>query len=61
MANLSANTESKICQQVCINNGIDGFTVTQITPPHPVWTNNNGDAVAQLNMVVIGGPNGLNG
>lgn len=55
MANLSANTQTIICQNDC-----SGNTVT-IIPPNPVWINNNGDAVTQLNMVVIGGPNGLNG
>lgn len=53
----SANTEVIICQEICDLSG--GTTTTQITPPHPVWTDGYGTPVTQLNMVVIGG-NGLN-
>lgn len=53
----SANTETIFCEEICadpIN------TVIQSVPPHPVWTDNYGTSVTQLNMVVLGGPNGLN-
>jgi hypothetical protein len=54
----SANTETIICQEVCDLSG--GTTTVSITPPHPVWTDGYGTPVTQLNMVVIGGVNGLN-
>jgi hypothetical protein len=50
----SANTETKICVIDC-----DGNT-TLITPPHPVWSDLTGGTVVQLNMVTLGGPDGLN-
>jgi hypothetical protein len=53
----SAGTETLICVEIC---GPSGTTVTQVVPPHPVWTNGYGTQVTQLNMVVLGGPNGLN-
>ena len=54
----SANTESPICV-ICCNCGATGSTINQVSPPHPVWTNEYGKQVLQMNMVVIGG-NGLN-
>jgi hypothetical protein len=54
LAPLSAGTESIICQAICDQ------SVISINPPHPVWTNGYGKEVVQLNMVVLGGPNGLN-
>jgi len=51
----SANTENFICIPDCEFTGS-----TAVTPPHPVWTDGYGTAVTQLNMVVLGGPNGLN-
>lgn len=52
----SANTENFVCIPEC------GFTgSTSVAPPHPVWTDGYGTSVTQLNMVVLGGPNGLNG
>ena len=52
----SANTENFICIPDC------EFTEsTAVAPPHPVWTDGYGREVTQLNMVVLGGPNGLNG
>jgi len=51
---LSANTAYTLCTLDC-----SGNTVT-LEFPHPVWTNNNGNAVTQLNAVQLGGPNGLN-
>ena len=50
---ISAGTEYTVCV-IC-----DGIAV-EINPPHPVWTDGYGREVTQLNMVVIGGSNGLN-
>lgn len=54
----SANTETLICQEICDTDG--GKTVTEVTPPHPEWTDNYGTPVTQLNMVTLGGMKGLN-
>lgn len=55
----SAYTEQIICVQVC--DGISGSTiVVAVNPPHPVWTDNYGTEVTQLNAVTLGGVNGLN-
>ena len=51
---LSANTAYTLCTRNC-----DGDPI-ELQFPHPVWTNNNGNAVTQLNAVQLGGPNGLN-
>ena len=51
----SANTETFICIPDCEFTGS-----TAVAPPHPVWTDGYGTPVTQLNMVVLGGPNGLN-
>jgi hypothetical protein len=51
----SANTENFICIPDCEFTGS-----TAVAPPHPVWTDGYGREVTQLNMVVLGGPNGLN-
>jgi hypothetical protein len=53
----SANTETFLCQEICTSGGT---TTISVTPPHPVWTDGYGTAVTQLNMIVLGGPNGLN-
>lgn len=58
LAPLSANTPVYICQVCTDENGVQ--TATQIEPPHPVWTNGRGKSVVQLNMVALGGENGLN-
>lgn len=50
----SANTAYTLCTLDC-----SGNTIT-LEFPHPVWTNNYGNAVTQLNAVTLGGPNGLN-
>ncbi len=34
--------------------------VVAVNPPHPVWTDNYGTEVIQLNAVTLGGVNGLN-
>jgi hypothetical protein len=51
----SANTENFICIPDCEFTGS-----TAVAPPHPVWTDGYGTEVTQLNMIVLGGPNGLN-
>ena len=53
----SANTETFLCQEICTSGGT---TTISITPPHPVWTDGYGTAVTQLNMITVGGINGLN-
>lgn len=56
---ISAGTfTSKICFEC--PDGSGGTIVTEKEAPHPVYTNGQGDAVVQLDMVVIGGPKGLN-
>ena len=55
----SAGTEYEICE-ICCDCGTTGSTVNLITPPHPVYTDGYGTPVTQLNMVTLGGPNGLN-
>jgi hypothetical protein len=57
MAETSANTQTVICQEICVGSGT---TVTQIIPPNPVYGDLTGGTVTQLNMVVLGGTNGLN-
>jgi len=42
---------------VCVECSGSTFTVET---PHPVWTDNQGNPVVQLNMVVLGGENGVN-
>jgi hypothetical protein len=54
----SANTETLICV-ICCDCGSTGSTITQVAPPHPVWTDGYGTEVTQMNMVTLGG-NGLN-
>jgi hypothetical protein len=56
----SANTETIICEQVCISGGSGGYTVVQVVPPHPVWTDGYGTPVTQMNAVTLGGMFGLN-
>ena len=53
----SANTPYNICE-VCSDETV--ITVYNLTPPHPVYTDGYGTPVTQLNMVTLGGPNGLN-
>jgi hypothetical protein len=55
----SAGTEYVVCE-ICCDCGSTGSTINLLTPPHPVYTDGYGTPVTQLNMVVIGGPNGLN-
>jgi hypothetical protein len=55
----SAGTEYEVCE-ICCDCGSTGSTINLLTPPHPVYTDGYGTPVTQLNMVVLGGPNGLN-
>jgi len=57
MGSTSANTETFFCQEICTDSGT---TVTTVAVPHPVWSDLTGGTVTQLNMVVLGGPDGLN-
>jgi hypothetical protein len=54
MGNVSANTESLVCIFDCSGNP------QTIIPPHPVFSDLSGGTVTQLNMIEIGGQNGLN-
>jgi hypothetical protein len=45
---------------ICCDCGSTGSTVTQVSPPHPVWTDGYGTPVTQMNMVTLGGMFGLN-
>jgi len=53
----SAGTEYNSCN-ICWDG--TGYTSTIVSPPHPTWTNGQGQVVVQLNAVALGGPNGLN-
>lgn len=56
MANTSANTETTIC----VNDDNCAGSPYTIKPPHPVFGDMTGGTVTQLNMILIGGQNGLN-
>jgi hypothetical protein len=56
----SANTETLVCVTCCPCDGSSGSTFS-VVPPHPVWTDGYGTPVTQLNMITLGGINGLNG
>jgi hypothetical protein len=58
MTTTSANTESTICVICCPCTPSE--TITIVNPPHPTWTNGQGQAVIQLNAITLGGSNGLN-
>jgi hypothetical protein len=55
----SANTEYNTCV-ICCDCGSTATTVNSVTTPHPIYTDGFGTPVTQLNMVVLGGINGLN-
>ena len=55
----SANTEVLVCE-ICNDFTTGDITLNQITPPHPVWTDGYGTSVTQLNMITLGGVDGLN-
>jgi len=57
---ISAGTFTSLICRECPD-GSGGTTATaEKNTPHPTWTNSNGDAVVQLQMVTLGGQNGLN-
>jgi hypothetical protein len=58
MTTTSANTESTICVICCPCES--GGTITQVSVPHPTWTDGTGRAVTLLDAVLLGGQNGLN-
>jgi hypothetical protein len=58
MASSSATTNNSQTSFSCRT--CSGTTATTITLPHPVYTNGAGRDIYQLDMVVIGGENGLN-
>jgi hypothetical protein len=53
MGNVSANTETKVCIIDC-----SGTTKT-VTTPHPIFSDLSGGTVTQLNLIELGGQNGL--
>jgi hypothetical protein len=55
----SAGTEYFECV-ICCDCGSTGSTVTQVSPPHPVWTDGYGTPVTQMGSVTLGGMFGLN-
>jgi hypothetical protein len=55
----SANTEYNACV-ICCDCGSTGSTVNSVSTPHPIYTDGYNNPIMQLNMVVLGGPNGLN-
>lgn len=55
----SANTEVFVCEYICVTGGT-GSSVVVLTPPHPQYSNTQGNPVTQLNMITLGGFNGLN-
>ena len=60
LAPLSAGTETIVCYTCLsdLNNG-NAFYYTNVVP-HPTWTNGYGKEIVELDMVALGGPNGLN-
>ena len=53
---ISAGTEV----QICVVSSCDPSGTTFINVSHPTWTNQYGKAIVELNMVALGGMNGLN-
>ena len=54
LAPLSANTQGVVCVHDCNGNAVT------VIPPYPTYSNGKGKDVVQLNMVELGGQNGLN-
>jgi hypothetical protein len=61
-APLSAGTfTAYICQDLCISGDSNNtYTAPALDTPHPTYTNEFGKAVVQLQMVELGGMNGVN-
>ena len=55
---LSAGTESTMCVICCPCTS--GETITTVSPPHPKWTNLQGQTTILLDAIQLGGMNGLN-
>ena len=58
MASSSATTNNSQTSFACRT--CDNVPPVVVTLPHPVYTNGAGREIYQLDMVVIGGENGLN-
>lgn len=56
----SAGTFVSYVCTVCTDSGGTTTATKELGTPHPSYTNNSGDVVVQLQMVTLGGPNGLN-
>ena len=54
LAPLSAGTETKVCVTDCDTN-----TAKLLDTPHPTYTNGRGKAIVQMDMVQMGGENGV--
>lgn len=59
MSTYSAGTYNTFACKTCPTSG-GTYTVSTVRPPNPVYTNGGGDAVVQIQMVELGGFNGLN-
>ncbi len=55
---VSAGTEYTVCVICCSCEGES--SITQVKPPHPVWTDGYGQAITQMGSVTLGGMFGLN-
>jgi hypothetical protein len=53
MGNVSANTETTVCIIGC-----SGETIN-VVPSHPVFSDLTGGTVTQMNLVELGGQNGV--
>jgi len=56
MANTSANTETTVC--VNDENNCSTHPIV-VHPPHPVFGDMTGGTVTQMNLIQLGGQNGL--
>lgn len=54
---ISAGTETVVCNSCYTPTGI---TINQVTAPHPIWTNAQGNEIILLDAVQMGGMFGLN-
>jgi hypothetical protein len=56
---ISAGTyNTKICYEC--PDGSGGTIATAVDAPHPTYTDGQNNSIIQLDMVALGGPNGLN-
>jgi hypothetical protein len=59
MATYSAGTYSVSICKTCPTSG-GTYTVTSVQAPNPIYSNGGNDEVIQIQMVQLGGFNGLN-